>query len=185
MRLLLFSALEAPLPAFARTDITFPAQIEVRINGDEVKANYKGLKNKPGSTRPADITEFVRISPANYRNNLVVTYALTHKAGTTQYEVFFIPVSSPCDDILLTSLPEVQLIHIHGEEALCSRSHKANRREAGYHEAVRRERDEGQGSRPRHRGWVKRHVVEGPHFDTTNQHAMQIDSMHTQPVLRR
>jgi E3 SUMO-protein ligase PIAS1 len=79
LRLLLFSALEAPLPPYARTDITFPAQIEVRINGDEVKANYKGLKNKPGSTRPADITDFVRITPANYRNNLVVTYALTHK----------------------------------------------------------------------------------------------------------
>ncbi|KAH6622013.1 E3 SUMO-protein ligase PIAS1 [Boeremia exigua] len=79
LRLLLFSALETPLPPFTRTDITFPAQIEVRINGDEVKANYKGLKNKPGSTRPADITDLVRLSPANYRNNLVVTYALTHK----------------------------------------------------------------------------------------------------------
>ena len=53
LRLLLFSALEAALPPHARTDITFPAQIEVRLNGDEVRANYKGLKNKPGSTRPA------------------------------------------------------------------------------------------------------------------------------------
>ena len=84
----MFSALEAALPPFARTDITFPAQIEVRLNGDEVKANYKGLKNKPGSTRPVDITEFARLSPANYRNTLVVTYALTHKASTTQPEVF-------------------------------------------------------------------------------------------------
>lgn len=63
----------------------------MRINGDEVKANYKGLKNKPGSTRPADITDFVRLSPANYRNNLVVTYALTHKAGSSQQEVFISP----------------------------------------------------------------------------------------------
>jgi E3 SUMO-protein ligase PIAS1 len=87
----LFSALEAALPPHARTDITFPAQIEVRVNGDEVRANYKGLKNKPGSTRPVDITESVRLSPANYRNTLVVTYALTHKASTTQSEVFHIP----------------------------------------------------------------------------------------------
>jgi E3 SUMO-protein ligase PIAS1 len=95
LRLLLFSALEQALPPYARADITFPAQIEVRINGDEVKANYKGLKNKPGSTRPADITSFVRISPANYRNNLVVTYALTHKAGSTRQEVFLsLPVFS-------------------------------------------------------------------------------------------
>lgn len=88
---MLFSALETPLPPYTRTDITFPAQIEVRINGDEVRANYKGLKNKPGSTRPADITDFVRLSPANYRNTLVVTYALTHKAGSTQNEVSHIP----------------------------------------------------------------------------------------------
>ncbi|KAF1851148.1 uncharacterized protein K460DRAFT_361907 [Cucurbitaria berberidis CBS 394.84] len=79
LRLLLFSALEQPLTPVTRLDITFPSQIEVRINGEEVKANYKGLKNKPGSTRPADITDFVRISPANHRNNIVVTYALTHK----------------------------------------------------------------------------------------------------------
>jgi E3 SUMO-protein ligase PIAS1 len=91
----LFSALEAALPPYARTDITFPAQIEVRLNGDEVKANYKGLKNKPGSTRPADITDFVRLSPANYRNNLVVTYALTHKASTTQPEVSHILSALP------------------------------------------------------------------------------------------
>jgi E3 SUMO-protein ligase PIAS1 len=83
LRLLLFGATEQPLAAFTRLDITFPSQIEVRINGDEVKANYKGLKNKPGSTRPADITSQVRISPANYRNNLVVTYALTQKASQT------------------------------------------------------------------------------------------------------
>lgn len=65
-------------------DITFPSQIEVRVNQDEVKANYKGLKNKPGSTRPADITDLLRTSPANYRNNISITYALTQKASHNQ-----------------------------------------------------------------------------------------------------
>ncbi|CAO2649352.1 Nn.00g067370.m01.CDS01 [Neocucurbitaria sp. VM-36] len=89
LRLLLFSASEQPLAPSSRLDITFPSQIEVRINGDEVKANYKGLKNKPGSTRPVDITDFVRISPANHRNNLVVTYALTQKASIPEkYNLF-------------------------------------------------------------------------------------------------
>jgi E3 SUMO-protein ligase PIAS1 len=59
----LFGALEQPLSPFTRLDITFPSQIEVRINGDEIKANYKGLKNKPGSTRPADITATTSSSP--------------------------------------------------------------------------------------------------------------------------
>jgi E3 SUMO-protein ligase PIAS1 len=92
LRLLLFGALDQPLAPFTRLDITFPSQIEVRINGDEIKANYKGLKNKPGSTRPADITSQVRISPANYRNNLVVTYALTQKASQPR-EVSYPPTT--------------------------------------------------------------------------------------------
>jgi E3 SUMO-protein ligase PIAS1 len=79
LKLLLFSALEAPLSNYAQHDIAFPSQIEVKINGDEVKANYKGLKNKPGSTRPADVTDLVRKTPANYRNTLQITYALTQK----------------------------------------------------------------------------------------------------------
>jgi E3 SUMO-protein ligase PIAS1 len=84
MRLLLFSALEQPLAPYSRLDIAFPSQIEVKINEEEVKANYKGLKNKPGSTRPADITEFVRFKVANQRNNLNITYALTQKASSTE-----------------------------------------------------------------------------------------------------
>jgi E3 SUMO-protein ligase PIAS1 len=91
---LLFGALEQPLSPFTRLDITFPSQIEVRINGDEIKANYKGLKNKPGSTRPADITSQVRTSPANYRNNVVVTYALTQKASPLM-EIYYPPLKFP------------------------------------------------------------------------------------------
>ncbi|KAL8710487.1 MAG: hypothetical protein Q9220_004919 [cf. Caloplaca sp. 1 TL-2023] len=45
---------------------------------DEVKTNLRGLKNKPGSTRPADITHLLR-KRANYENSLSLTYALTHK----------------------------------------------------------------------------------------------------------
>lgn len=56
----------------------------MRVNGEEIKANYKGLKNKPGSTRPADITDSMRTSPANYRNTVTITYALTQKASQPQ-----------------------------------------------------------------------------------------------------
>lgn len=84
LRVLLFCAVEQPLAPFTRLDIAFPSQIEVRVNMDEVKANYKGLKNKPGSTRPADITNLLRTTPANYRNSIGITYALTQK----KYNVF-------------------------------------------------------------------------------------------------
>ncbi|MCJ1353067.1 MAG: SUMO ligase siz1 [Icmadophila ericetorum] len=67
-----------PISPFSRVDITFPHQVEISINRLEVKANLRGLKNKPGSTRPADITtELRRIS--GYENQFRFTYALTAK----------------------------------------------------------------------------------------------------------
>ncbi|KAF2261189.1 zf-MIZ-domain-containing protein [Lojkania enalia] len=88
LRLLLFCAVDQPLGPYARHDIAFPNQVEVRVNGEEVKANFKGLKNKPGSTRPTDITEYVR-KVAQYRNTVLITYALTQKAiGANRLQKF-------------------------------------------------------------------------------------------------
>ena len=71
--------------------MSFPSQIEVKINGEEVKANFKGLKNKAGSTRPADVTDFVR-KIGGYRNTLQITYALTSKASRNEVLLpFFVP----------------------------------------------------------------------------------------------
>lgn len=67
-------------------DIAFPHQSELRVNGGEVKANLRGLKNKPGSTRPVDITNALRLRP-NYTNNVDFTYALTTKAGGYQVRI--------------------------------------------------------------------------------------------------
>ncbi|KAL8972855.1 MAG: hypothetical protein Q9183_000330 [Haloplaca sp. 2 TL-2023] len=77
IRVLLFCASE-PITHYTTTDIAFPHQVEVKVNMDEVKANFRGLKNKPGSTRPADITSLLR-KRANYENSLSLTYALTQK----------------------------------------------------------------------------------------------------------
>lgn len=66
------------ISTFSMSDIGFPNQLEVRVNGEEIKSNFKGLKNKPGSTKPADLTEFIRKLP-KYNNVLNVTYALTSK----------------------------------------------------------------------------------------------------------
>ncbi|KAL2879625.1 E3 SUMO-protein ligase pli1 [Colletotrichum sp. CLE4] len=59
-------------------EIAFPHQSEIKINGNEVKANLRGLKNKPGSTRPVDITSYLRLKNDN-RNLVEFTYALTQK----------------------------------------------------------------------------------------------------------
>ncbi|GAP88522.2 putative zinc finger domain-containing MIZ-type [Rosellinia necatrix] len=60
-------------------DIAFPHQSEFKVNGGEIKANLRGLKGKPGTTRPVDITDSLRLKPANYNNNVEFTYALTNK----------------------------------------------------------------------------------------------------------
>lgn len=69
-----------PISPFTSADIAFPYQVEIKVNEDEVKANLRGLKNKPGSTRPADITKLLRIR-ADYSNMMRVTYALTQKVS--------------------------------------------------------------------------------------------------------
>ena len=64
-----------------RQDVAFPHQSEVKVNGGEVKANLRGLKNKPGSTRPVDITNDLRLKLPTYSNMVELTYALTNKAS--------------------------------------------------------------------------------------------------------
>ena len=81
LRIYLFCASDSGLGRYEQSDIAFPSQIEVKVNNEEVKANFKGLKNKPGTTRPADITDFVR-KTANYTNSISITYALTQKVRT-------------------------------------------------------------------------------------------------------
>lgn len=66
------------LSHFTALDIAFPNQLEVRLNSDEVKSNYKGLKGKSGTTKPADLTDYAR-KQAGYSNLLNITYALTTK----------------------------------------------------------------------------------------------------------
>ena len=79
IRVMVYCAAEA-MSAFSKVDIEFPYQIEIKVNQDEVKANLRGLKNKPGTTRPADITNLLR-HKGGYNNHLAVTYALTKKVG--------------------------------------------------------------------------------------------------------
>jgi E3 SUMO-protein ligase PIAS1 len=81
LRVLLYCAAKSDLSSGnGPTDVSFPSQLEVKVNGSEVRANFKGLKNKPGSTRPADITAFITKQPS-YTNSILVTYALTQKVG--------------------------------------------------------------------------------------------------------
>lgn len=78
LRIMAFCAAD---PVVGKADIAFPHQSEVKVNGGEVKANLRGLKNKPGSTRPVDITSALRLRPPHFDNQVEMTFALTSKAG--------------------------------------------------------------------------------------------------------
>lgn len=80
---MVFCAADTGLNQFTKSDISFPHQVELKANLDEVKANLRGLKNKPGTTRPADITNYIR-KKAGYTNHVVMTYALTQKVRKSQ-----------------------------------------------------------------------------------------------------
>ena len=75
---MVFCAAESHQPFTREAEIAFPHNVELKCNSDEVKANLRGLKNRPGSTRPADITHLVR-KKANYPNSVEIVYALTIK----------------------------------------------------------------------------------------------------------
>lgn len=96
-------------------DIAFPHQSELKVNADDVKANLRGLKNKPGSTRPVDITDLLRLRPASYNNAVEFTYALTQKAGAkaSSSQVRRDPPSL-CLDVFLSSrfLAQADISHL-------------------------------------------------------------------------
>jgi len=73
-RVMVFCAAEGQGPQ----DIAFPHQSELKVNGGDVKANLRGLKNKPGSTRPVDLTSSLRLK-SSYTNHIEFTWALTSK----------------------------------------------------------------------------------------------------------
>ncbi|OKL56745.1 hypothetical protein UA08_07883 [Talaromyces atroroseus] len=78
LRVMVFSAADNGLTQYSKSDIAFPHQVELKANLDEVKANLRGLKNRPGSTRPADVTNYIR-KRAGYTNIVSMTFALTQK----------------------------------------------------------------------------------------------------------
>ena len=76
---MVFCATEGFQPFSRESEIAFPHNVELKCNQDEWKGNLRGLKNRPGSTKPADITHLIRKKPANYPNTVEMVYALTTK----------------------------------------------------------------------------------------------------------
>ncbi|KAF4555419.1 PINIT domain-containing protein [Elsinoe fawcettii] len=78
LKIMLYCTSTSILGQYELCDVAFPSQMDVRINSDEVRHNFKGLKNKPGTTKPADLTTYIR-KVARYNNFMQINYALTSK----------------------------------------------------------------------------------------------------------
>jgi E3 SUMO-protein ligase PIAS1 len=75
LRIMLFAA----KGTHGAQDIAFPQQSDVRVDHVEVKGlNMRGLKNKPGTTRPADLTTAL-LSRGVYDKAIEFVYALTNE----------------------------------------------------------------------------------------------------------
>ncbi|AMD22509.1 HHL261Cp [Eremothecium sinecaudum] len=57
-----------------RVHVQFPHPNEIKLNDNLIKDNVRGLKNKVGTAKPADLTKFVRHDKDNY---LQLVYAFT------------------------------------------------------------------------------------------------------------
>ncbi|KAK9475905.1 PINIT domain-containing protein, partial [Lipomyces japonicus] len=70
--------------SFKQADVNFPLSMEIRVNQKPVAVNTKGIKNKPGTAKPADLTSFLVLQP-DFKNTVEVYYAYT----STRYVMTF------------------------------------------------------------------------------------------------
>ncbi|EED12543.1 SUMO ligase SizA, putative [Talaromyces stipitatus ATCC 10500] len=122
LRVMVFCAAESGLNGFTRSDIAFPHQVELKANLDDVKANLRGLKNRPGSTRPADITNYIR-KRAGYTNLVAMTYALTQKKF---YIVVNLVKRRPVEELIATLKSRNKITRDQVLREMRSRAHDAD-----------------------------------------------------------
>lgn len=75
LKLYLFCGAVNSLGSQGNEPIQFPHPNEIRFNNEHIKDNVRGLKNKLGTAKPADLTPYVKPSPQ--QNILEVVYAFT------------------------------------------------------------------------------------------------------------
>lgn len=107
-RLYLFGGLPSdPNPSFA--DIQFPP-IEIHVEGINTKQYVKGLKGKPGTCRPADLTEFVN-------PNRPFTINIVYSDAAEQYAMYLYIVDARS--------PEALVEYFKGKEHISEAATKA------------------------------------------------------------
>ncbi|KAH3682548.1 hypothetical protein WICPIJ_006484 [Wickerhamomyces pijperi] len=77
-------------------NVEFPMPLEISFNGNQIQDNVKGLKNKPGTAKTADLTPYIKALPTD-ENFLEMVYAFTNVEYL--YFCYIVHTNSP-EDIL-------------------------------------------------------------------------------------
>lgn len=78
LRIMLYCMVDPGHTAYPQ-DIAFPNQVDLRVNENQFSGNLRGIKKKPGTTRPADITDITTRRSKDSMNVVSVTYAATDR----------------------------------------------------------------------------------------------------------
>lgn len=122
--LLLCGAFEVGVPVTQSANIEFPIPLEIYVNGAQLKENVKGIKGKPGTARPANITKLISRSPS--LNKIEMVYAGSKK----HYLLYcFIAETRTSEEIadevfhgqhihLLSTIDKIKEEYTHGDDDL-------------------------------------------------------------------
>ncbi|ODV77587.1 zf-MIZ-domain-containing protein, partial [Suhomyces tanzawaensis NRRL Y-17324] len=83
--------------------LQFPLPVEVHVNGTQVTKNFRGIKGKPGTAKPADITELLKPS----QNKVQVIYTQT----TETYLVYIYIVNVVSCEEIIKNIQQKPLLH--------------------------------------------------------------------------
>ncbi|SCU88801.1 LANO_0D03114g1_1 [Lachancea nothofagi CBS 11611] len=98
-KLYMFCGVLDPLERRGDAPIQFPHPNDIRLNNETVKDNVRGLKNRLGTAKPADLTPYLK--PGSAENHLQLTYAFTKEDHLVYcYLVEVIPPPKILEEVL-------------------------------------------------------------------------------------
>lgn len=92
-------------PSSTHVPLQFPNPLEIHVNGHMLKENVKGIKGKPGTSKPGDITSLLKKSPE--MNKIQMVYTTTNDT----YLLYLYIVEVISCEVLINSI--VSKPHIH------------------------------------------------------------------------
>ncbi|KAI5297437.1 hypothetical protein KEM56_004822, partial [Ascosphaera pollenicola] len=158
LRILVYCTADSGLTPFTKSEIAFPQQVELKVNFDSVPAKLRGLKNKPGTTNPVDITGWIR-KKGGYPNKIDLIYALTTKR---YFVVANLVQRHPVDELVKRLRSRV----ITAQQVLQESAAQPRRRR-------------------RHRDDIQRDVTKMPDLSVPHRESVPVDDLYAQPVFRR